>query len=125
LCDYFAVPGSRVGSIATGAGSHERGNSRLLLRRNNWPATDSGFRSVEAYAADYLKNCEEFQGRPLYQHKLVTIFRYTPPILSLKFEADEDGGGVHPFGTTWFINVDMSTGRTLGLADIFQPDALP
>src|SRR6266496_472684 len=73
---------------------------RVLLRRSDWPAADSGVRSLDAYANVFLKECADFQTRPeardLYERKLVTIFRYTPPILSFRCDANEDGGGVHP-----------------------------
>jgi len=85
---------------------------RVLLRRSDWPAPDSGFRSLEAYANDFMTFCAS-EGRPLYQHKRVTIFRYTPPILSFRCDAEEDAGGVHPFGTTFFVNFESRTGRVI------------
>ena len=98
---------------------------RVLLRRSDWPAPDSGVRSLDAYADAF---CAEFQkgpqARELYQHKLVTIFRYTPPILSFRCEAREDGGGVHPFGTTLFVNFENSTGKTVAITDLIKEGAL-
>jgi len=92
---------------------------RVLLRRSDWPAADSGARSLDAYANAFLEYCAAFQTRPeardLYERKLVTILRYTPPILSFRFDANEDGGGVHPFGTTLFVNFEISTGKTVRL----------
>ena len=85
---------------------------RVLLRRSDWPAPDSGFRSLEAYANDFLTFCAS-ESRPLYQHKRVMIFRYTPPILSFRFDAHEDAGGVHPFGTTFFVNFESRTGQVI------------
>jgi Protein of unknown function (DUF3298) len=102
---------------------------RVLLRRTDWPAADSGFHSLDAYAGDFMKYCAEFQNGPaprqLYEHKRVTIFRYTPPVLSFKIEAQEDGGGVHPFGTTFFVNFERSTGKTIGITDLLRAGALP
>jgi hypothetical protein len=101
---------------------------RVLLRQSNWPAADSGARSLDAYADVFLKECAEFQKEPqprgLYEHKLVTIFRYRPPILSFRCDADEDGGGVHPFGTTLFVNFESSTGKTLVITDLLREGAL-
>lgn len=102
---------------------------RVLLRRSDWPGVDSGFRSLDAYANAFLDHCAQFQSRPeareLYEHKRVTIFRYTPPILSFRCDADEDAGGVHPFGTTFLINFESSTGKTVLLADLLREGALP
>ena len=100
---------------------------RVLLRNSAWPASDSGFGSVDAYADAFMKECAEFQKRPeareLYEHKFVTIVRYTPPILSFRCDADEDGGGVHPFGTTLFVNFESSTGKTVSMADLLKEGA--
>jgi len=97
---------------------------RVLLRLSDWPAPDSGVRSLDAYANVFLKECADFQTRPeardLYEHKLVTIFRYTPPILSFRCDANEDGGGVHPFGTTLFVNFEISTGKTVVIRDLLR-----
>ncbi|HEY2014547.1 MAG TPA: hypothetical protein VGH38_13645, partial [Bryobacteraceae bacterium] len=65
------------------------------------------------------------ESRPLYQHKRVTIFRYTPPILSFRCDADEDGGGVHPFGTTFFVNFESRTGQAIRITDLLREGALP
>jgi hypothetical protein len=97
---------------------------RVLLRRSDWPAPDSGFRSLEAYANDFLTFCAS-ESRPLYQHKRVMIFRYTPPILSFRFDAHEDAGGVHPFGTTFFVNFESRTGQVIRITDLVREDALP
>jgi hypothetical protein len=101
---------------------------RVLLRRSDWPAADSGVRSLDAYANVFLKECADFQTRPeardLYERKLVTIFRYTPPILSFRCDANEDGGGVHPFGTTLFVNFEISTGKTVVIADLLREGVL-
>lgn len=101
---------------------------RVLLRRSDWPGSDSGFHSLDAYANAFLQDCAEFQRRPdpraLYEHKFVTIFRYTPPFLSFRCDADEDAGGVHPFGTTFFVNFESSTGKTVGITDLVREDAL-
>jgi hypothetical protein len=76
-----------------------------------------------------LEECSAFQTRPqahdLYEHKTVTILRYTPPILSFRCDSDEDAGGVHPFGNTLFVNFDMRTGRILTLSDLLKGGALP
>jgi hypothetical protein len=102
---------------------------RVLLRRSDWPASDSGFRSLDAYADAFLSECAEFQKEPyargLYQRKFVTIFHYTPPFLSFRCDADEDAGGVHPFGTTLFVNFESSTGRTVALTDLLREGTLP
>ena len=102
---------------------------RVLLRRSDWPAADSGVRSLDAYANVFLKECADFQtrleARDLYEHKLVTIFRYTPPILSFRCDANEDGGGVHPFGTTLFVNFEISTGKTVVITDLLREGVLP
>jgi hypothetical protein len=98
------------------------GIRRVLLRHTDWPAHDSGLASIDAYANEFMTYCAEYQKGPqpreLYQHKMVTIFRYTPPVLSFKCDADEDGGGVHPFGTTLFVNFESSTGKTVTLTDL-------
>lgn len=100
---------------------------RVLLRQSDWPGSDSGFRSLDAYANAFIEQCAQFQRQPeargLYQHKLVTILRYTPPILSFRCDAEEDAGGVHPFGSTFFINFETSTGRTVVLADLLREGA--
>jgi uncharacterized protein DUF3298 len=102
---------------------------RVLLRRSDWPASDSGFHSLDAYINAFLKDCAEFQTEPqhheLYEHKLVTIFRYTPPILSFRCDSVEDAGGVHPFGTTLFVNFESITGRTVAITDLLREGALP
>ena len=102
---------------------------RVLLRQSSWPANDSGTQSLEAYANEFLGYCTEFQKQPhardLYQHKRVAIFRYTPPILSFRCDADEDGGGVHPFGTTLFINFESSTGKIVTVKDLLKEGDLP
>jgi Protein of unknown function (DUF3298) len=102
---------------------------RILLRRSDWPGSDSGFRSLDAYANGFLEDCAEFQKQPqrreLYEHKFVTIFRYTPPILSFRCDADEDAGGVHPFGSTFFVNFQSSTGETVAMTDLLRDGALP
>jgi hypothetical protein len=101
---------------------------RVLLRRSDWPGSDSGFRSLDVYANAFLKECADFQrgpgARELYRHKFVTIFRYAPPFLSFKCDADEDGGGVHPFGTIFFVNFESSTGKTVVITDLLREGAL-
>jgi len=101
---------------------------RMLLRRTGWPATDSGMRSLDAYANAFLAECAEFQqgpaAHPLYEHKRVTIFRYTPPFLSFRCDASEDAGGAHPFGTTLFVNFESRTGKTLTIADLIREGTL-
>jgi len=115
--------GSRVARDQMNAGI-----LRTLLRRSDWPASESGFRSLNAYSDAFMKDCAAFQrerqAHPLYEHKLVTIFRYTPPIISFKVEADEDGGGVHPFGTSFFVNFEFSTGKMIVLSDLLKEGAL-
>lgn len=102
---------------------------RVLLRLSDWPGRDSGLRSLDAYADAFLQSCTEFQKRPearfLYEHKRVTVFRSTPPVLSFRCDADEDGGGVHPFGTTFFVNFEAATGKPITLADLFKAGARP
>lgn len=102
---------------------------RVLLRQSDWPGNNSGFRSLDAYADAFLKYCDEYQKRPeahdLYEHKFVTIFRYTPPVLSFRCDADADLGGVHPFGTTFFVNFEGSTGKELAIGDLLKQGALP
>jgi hypothetical protein len=73
-----------------------------------------------------MTSCGEPQreARDLYEHKVVTIFRYTPPILSFRCDADADAGGVHPFGTTFFVNFESSTGKTIALTDLVREGAL-
>jgi uncharacterized protein DUF3298 len=101
---------------------------RILLRRTDWPPRDSGLRSLDSYANEFLKYCAEFQRGPqpraLYEHKLVTILRYRPPILSFRCDADMDGGGVHPYGTTLYVNFESSSGKTLKLADLLKEGAM-
>ena len=102
---------------------------RVLLRQSDFPGSDSGFRSLDEYANGFVKECEGFQSRPearsLYQYKLVTIFRYTPPIVSFRCDATEDGGGVHPFGTTFFVNFESETGKAVAVTDLLKEGALP
>ena len=102
---------------------------KLLLRQNSWPASDSGSRSLEGYVNAFLRECVAEQDRPerhpLYMRKFVTIFRYTPPILSFKCEADEDAGGAHPFGTVLFTNFEAGTGETIALRDVLKEGAFP
>jgi hypothetical protein len=102
---------------------------KLLLRQNSWPASDSGSRSLEEYVNAFFKECTDEQDRPqphpLYMRKFVTIFRYTPPILSFKCEGDEDAGGVHPFGTILFVNFETSTGQTIALPEVLKEGAFP
>jgi hypothetical protein len=99
------------------------------VRQNSWPASDSRSRSLEGYVNSFLEECAAEQDRPerhpLYMRKFITIFRYTPPILSFKCEADEDAGGVHPFGTTLFVNFEMRTGQTITLREVFKEGAFP
>jgi hypothetical protein len=101
---------------------------RVLLRRTDWPAQDSGLATIDGYAKEFMSYCAEYQKgpqpRPLQEHKMVTIFRYTPPVLSFKCDADEDGGGVHPFGTTFFVNFESSTGKTITLMELLSEGAL-
>jgi hypothetical protein len=101
---------------------------RVLLRRTDWPANDSGLATIETYAKEFMTYCAEYQKgpqpHPLQEHKMVTIFRYTPPILSFKCDADEDGGGVHSFGTTFFVNLESSTGKTITLTELLSEGAL-
>lgn len=101
---------------------------RMLLRGSGWPAADSGARSLESYANAFMSECAEFQKRPeahpQYEHKRVTIFRYTPPVLSFRCDASEDAGGAHPFGTTLFVNFDGRTGKTLAIADVIREGSL-
>ena len=102
---------------------------RVLMRTTDYPGRDSGFRSLDAYADAFLKTCEAFQKGPspraLYEHKRVTIFRSTPPVLSFRCDADEDGGGAHPFGTTFFVNFEESTGKPIAMADLLKEGARP
>jgi len=102
---------------------------RVLLRRSDWPGTDSGARTLDEYANVFLKHCTEFQSAPeareLYEHKRATIFRYTPPIVSFRCDATEDAGGVHPFGTTFFVNFESSTGKTVTIADLLREGTVP
>jgi hypothetical protein len=101
----------------------------LLLRQNSWPASDSGSRSLDTYVKAFFEECTDHQQRleahPMYMRKFITVFRYTPPILSFKCEADEDGGGVHPFGTTLFINFETSTGQKIALQDVLKGGTFP
>jgi hypothetical protein len=105
---------------------------RVLLRRSDWPAADSGAESVAAYMKMSFDNCAQFHNwakgtvaaRDLYERKVVTVFRSTAPVFSLRCQADEDGGGVHPFGTTFYINFEIKTGEVVKLLDILRPGAL-
>jgi hypothetical protein len=117
---------------AASAEARDRMNAgilRVLLRRSDFPGSDSGFRSLDEYANGFLKSCEEFQSRPeargLYEYKMVTIFRYTPPILSFRCDATEDAGGVHPFGSTFFVNFESETGKTVALTELLKEGSLP
>ena len=102
---------------------------RVLLRSAAWPVRDSGFESLSAYADGFVKGCGTPQTRPgnvrPYLHKRVTIYRYTPPVLSFKCDSDEDDGGAHPFGTTFFINFNGRTGQSITLKDLVKDGSLP
>jgi hypothetical protein len=104
---------------------------RVLLRRSDWPASASDVQSLDAYASMVLNGCEqfhegskEFENRPLYERKTVKFLRSTPPVISFQCVASADGGGVHPFGTTFYINFESRTGKTVRLADILKPGTL-
>lgn len=105
----------------------------LLMRRTGFPGSDSGVHSLDEYATVFLGECRQFHeategkapDRELYEHKLITILRYTAPILSFQCDASEDAGGAHPFGTTFFINFQSDTGKTLTMADLLEDGALP
>jgi hypothetical protein len=103
----------------------------VLLRRSDWPASDSGVRSLDAYAKMFVEYCEkyhagrnELENRPLYERKTVKFFRATPPVFSFQCVADAEAGGVHPFGTTFYVNFQSKTGKPVNLIDILKPDAL-
>ena len=100
----------------------------VLLRRSDWPASDSGVRSLDAYAKTFVEYCEQFhtwsKKRPLYERKAVKFFRATPPVFSFQCVADADAGGVHPFGTTFYVNFESKTGKPVKLIDILKPGAL-
>jgi hypothetical protein len=99
---------------------------RVLLRGTVSGPPQYVGRSLDNYTAQFFKNCREFRARDeapfreLYEHKRVTIFRYTPPILSFRFDATADLGGVHPYGNTLFANFDSVTGETFVLSDILR-----
>jgi hypothetical protein len=98
---------------------------RVLLRRSDWPGSDSGSQSLDAYAKTFLGYCEEAsEGRPLYEHKTVKVLRLTPPVFSFQCDATADAGGVHPFGTTFYVNFDSRTGKPVKLIDILKPGAM-
>jgi hypothetical protein len=101
---------------------------RVLLRRVDWPAFNSGARSLDAYANVFLEGCAAVESEPaargLYDHKVVGTFRYTPPILSFRCDSDADSGGVHPYGTTWFVNLDSRTGKAIHITDLLRQGAL-
>ncbi|MFN7998009.1 MAG: RsiV family protein [Bryobacteraceae bacterium] len=110
---------------------------QILLRPPQWPpAPDSGIRLLEGYVNFFQKQCQGSHdwakgtdeggpvGRALYEHKRVTIFRYTPPILSLRCVAETDAGGVHPYGTTVFLNFEMATGKNVRLSDMLKSGGL-
>jgi len=99
----------------------------LLLRQTGWPSHASGFRSLRAYIDDFMKSCAAHPTRykQAYVHKRVTIFRYTPPVLSFRCVASEDAGGVHPFGTTFFTNFDSSTGKAITMNDLVKEGSFP
>jgi hypothetical protein len=114
----------------TSAGSPEvrdrinAGIVRVLLRRSDWPASDSGVWSLDAYVKMFLKSCEpskngsrQSEDRALYERKTVKFFRSTPPVFSLQCVARADAGGVHPFGTTLYVNFESKTGKPVKLID--------
>jgi len=103
----------------------------VLLRRSDWPASDSGIRSLDEYANTFVRYCkqvhagsQEFKNRDLYERKTVRFFRFRPPIFSFQCVADADGGGVHPFGTNFYLNFDSQTGRPVKLTGILRSGAL-
>jgi hypothetical protein len=105
----------------------------VMMRSSGWPAPDSGARSLDAYVKMSFEGCAQFHNwakgtvadRELYEHKIIEVFRSSPPVFSLQCVADEDGGGVHPFGTTFYVNFYSGTGKSVKLADVLQPGALP
>jgi len=101
----------------------------VLLRRIDWPASDSGVRSVDEYAETFLKNCDQFHNerignRAIYERKTVRFFRSTPPVFSFQCVANADAGGAHPLGTTFFVNFESKTGKPVKLIDTFKPGTL-
>jgi hypothetical protein len=102
-----------------------------LLRRSDWPGSDSGVRSLDAYAKTFLKDCEqlhdgskEFGNRELYERKTVKFFRSTAPVFSFQCVSNADAGGAHPFGATFYVNFESKTGKPVKLIDIFKPGTL-
>jgi hypothetical protein len=101
---------------------------RVLLRVTDAGPPRYAGRSLDSYTAQFLTECREFrawsEGKPpfreLYEHKRVTIFRYTPPILSFRFDAVADHGGVHPYGNTLFANFDSVTGEAIVLSGVLR-----
>ena len=106
---------------------------KLMLRRAEFPGDDSGMRSLDAYSAKYIKECSAYHewvkgtppDHPMYEHKVVKLLRSAPPVFSFQLDASADSGGVHPFGTIFYLNLDSSTGRPVTLADVLRPGAMP
>src|SRR5258707_8542814 len=66
---------------------------QVLLRRSIWPASDSGFRSLDEYANTFVRDCEEVHAgsqphHDLYERKTVRFFRVRAPIFSFQCVAD-------------------------------------
>jgi hypothetical protein len=106
---------------------------RVLLRETDIGPPRYAGRSLATYTAQFFSNCQEFrawsEGKPpfreLYEHKRATIFRYTPPILSFRFDGVADHGGVHPYGNTLFANFDSVTGETIVLSSLLREGGYP
>jgi len=103
----------------------------VLLRSTDWPPSSSGVPSLDAYAKTFLDYCEQFhkssdesEDRDLYERKIVKFFRSTPPFFSFQCVAEIDAGGVHPYGTTFYINFESNTGKPVKLIDILRPGAV-
>ena len=60
----------------------------------------------------------------MYERKAVKFCRATPPVFSFQCVADADAGGVHPFGTTFYVNFESKTGKPVKLMANLKPGAL-
>lgn len=106
----------------------DAGIRKVLLRMTQYPPAPSHFQSLEQYATNFCGTEHAhpaLRGRKLYEHKIVKFHRSTPPVFSFRCDASVDAGGVHPYGTTLYLNFNSETGKPVRLVDILRPGALP
>lgn len=87
-----------------------------------YPQTNSVENAAENFIASYKDDVAQFPeiaGRYVVQIDVKEIYR-SPGIISLELRQYLYTGGAHGNGTTTFLNVDQSNGKTLNLNDLFE-----